>query len=475
MAGIGFALRSLARQESLSALVKASGHAAIIAAGPWLFTIFSLATITALVERIVGGDTLATFRAIIIYAFATSLVLVAPVTIVATRLVADELWRHETGKVRALLIAGFMYAIASVTAGDAVLIYYFSLPAILAFALYSATAIVAMIWVALAFCGAIRDYKGITFSFVAGLLLAIIAATAAALMDLGAAGMVWGFATGLTLTFFGLTLRVLETFPGALSGPFHALGAMARGFKSYAELAIGALLGTAGVWVDKWVFWFSDEGQTVPGGLIHAPLYDSAMFIASLVIIPALAQFVVKLETEFFERYQHYYGTIQSHGTIDQIETARQRLASFSLESLVLIAVSQAALAAVLALTAPAIVEVLNLQFRQIAILRYGALGSVFLFIFIAATSMIVFFDRRRIYLVLQALFFTLNLILSIVTVQLGEDYYGVGYFLAAFVASAVALVIADQTFGKLNYLTFIGNNPSVTGPKRRRWRLFRA
>ena len=113
MAGIGFALRSLARQESLSALVKASGHAAIIAAGPWLFTIFSLATITALVERIVGGDTLATFRAIIIYAFATSLVLVAPVTIVATRLVADELWRHETGKVRALLIAGFMYAIAS--------------------------------------------------------------------------------------------------------------------------------------------------------------------------------------------------------------------------------------------------------------------------------------------------------------------------------------------------------------------------
>ena len=475
MAGIGFALRSLARQESLSALVKASGHAAIIAAGPWLFTIFSLATITALVERIVGGDTLATFRAIIIYAFATSLVLVAPVTIVATRLVADELWRHETGKVRALLIAGFMYAIASVTVGDAALIYYFSLPAILAFALYSATAIVAMIWVALAFCGAIRDYKGITFSFIAGLLLAIIAATAAALMDLGAAGMVWGFATGLTLTFFGLTLRVLETFPGALSGPFHALGAMARGFKSYAELAIGALLGTAGVWVDKWVFWFSDEGQTVPGGLIHAPLYDSAMFIASLVIIPALAQFVVKLETEFFERYQHYYGTIQSHGTIDQIETARQRLASFSLESLVLIAVSQAALAAVLALTAPAIVEVLNLQFRQIAILRYGALGSVFLFIFIAATSMIVFFDRRRIYLVLQALFFTLNLILSIVTVQLGEDYYGVGYFLAAFVASAVALVIADQTFGKLNYLTFIGNNPSVTGPKRRRWRLFRA
>ena len=470
MAGIGFALRTLARQETFSALVKASGHAAIIAAGPWLFTIFSLATITALAERIVGYDTLSTFRAVVIYAFATSLVLVAPVTIVATRLVADQLWRHETEKIRPLLVAGFAYAIVAVTLGIAALVYYFSIPAHLAFALYATTGIVAMIWVALAFCGAIRDYKGITVAFAAGLLLAIAGATVAALLSLGAAGMVWGFATGLTMTFFGLTLRVLETFPGSLVAPFQALRTMAVGFRTYADLAAGALLGTAGVWVDKWVFWFSDEGQTVTGGLIHAPLYDSAMFIASLVIIPALAQFVVKLETEFFERYQHYFGTIQSHGTIDQIETARQRLAGFSLESLVLITVSQVALAAVLALTAPAIVEVLNLQFRQIAILRYGALGSVFLFIFIAATSIIVFFDRRRLYLALQALFFTLNLVLSIVTVHLGEDYYGVGYFLAALFASAIALIIADQTFGKLNYLTFIGNNPSVSGPKRRRW-----
>ena len=54
MAGIGFALRTLSRQETLSGLVRASGHAAVIAAGPWLFTIFSLATISAFAEEIVG-------------------------------------------------------------------------------------------------------------------------------------------------------------------------------------------------------------------------------------------------------------------------------------------------------------------------------------------------------------------------------------------------------------------------------------
>ena len=474
MAGIGFALKTLGRQETLSALVKASGHAAVIAAGPWLFTVFSLATISAFAEPVVGQATLATFRAIVIYAFATSLVLAAPITIVATRLVADQLWKNETGKVRALLISACALALAAVTPGVMALAAYFAVPFRLASALFATTGVVAMIWVVLAFCGAIRDYKGITLSFVVGLVVAIAGATAAALAGLGSGGMVWGFTFGLTMTFAGLALRVLQTFTGVTPRPFAAHADLLAGLRTYGDLAAGALFATAGVWVDKWVFWFSSEGQTVEGGLIHAPLYDSAMFIASLVIIPALAQFVVKLETEFFARYQHYYGTIQSHGTIDQIETARVRLQGFSLESLVLITVSQLALAAVLVLAAPAIVDVLNLQFRQTAILRYGALGSVFLFIFVAATSMIVFFDRRRIYAGLQILFFTLNLVLTMLSVRWGEDYYGVGYFAASLISSAVALIVADQTFGKLNYLTFIGNNPSVSGPKRRRrWVFF--
>ena len=475
MAGIGFALRHLSRQETLSSVVKASGHAAVIAAGPWLFTIFSLATITAFAERLAGHEELATFRASIIYGFATSLVLSAPVTIVATRQLADHLWKRDVGRIRGLLTAAMLMAIGVVSVGVVSLIAYFGVPFSLALPLYATTAVAALIWVALAFCGAVRDYSGITASFIIGLVVSIASATAAAIAGLGAPGMVWGFAGGLAIAFFGLTLRVLATFPAA---PKAALIDDARtllsGFGTYSYLAAGALFGTAGVWIDKWVFWFSSEGESVSGGLVHAPLYDSAMFIASLVIIPALAQFVVKLETEFFEHYQAYYGTIQTHGTIEQIEANRVRLQGGSLESLALITVTQLAVAAMLVLTAPAIVESLNLQFRQIAILRYGALGSVFLFIFIAATSIVVFFDRRRLYCALQMLFCALNFALTALTASWGEDYYGVGFFAAAFISSAVAVVIADRTFENLNYLTFIGNNPSISGAPRSLWQRFR-
>jgi polysaccharide biosynthesis protein PelG len=154
------------------------------------------------------------------------------------------------------------------------------------------------------------------------------------------------------------------------------------------------------------------------------------------------------------------------------------RLSTFTLDTLTLITVAQVGICAVLILSAPAIVEALNLQFRQIAILRFGGLGAVFQFIFIASTSMLLFFDRRRLYLGLQMLFFTLNLLLTGATIELSEDYYGIGYFLACLISSFVAFVLADRTFAHLNFLTFIGNNPTIrqsTAAKiNSQWGLFR-
>ena len=462
MAGIGFQLRRLARQDTISAVIASAGHAAVIAAGPWLFTILSLAGITFLSERVAGADNLATFRAIIIYAFALSLVLTAPVTIVATRLVADALWAKQPETVRTLLFGAFAVALLAVAVGLVALLAFFQLPAPLAVPLASASLLVGLIWVALCFCGAVRDYSAVTWSFLSGLIVSLLASVGAALAGWGAPGMAMGFILGLAITFFGMTACVLRTFPMAVERPLAGLKAIAAGFGTYLPFAVGALAGTAGVWIDKWIFWASPIGERVQGGLVHAPLYDSAMFIASLVIIPALSAFVVKLETEFFDRYQQYYATIQSHGTLGQIEEARARLARYTLDNLTLTTVMQVGICAVMILAAPLLVEALGLRFSQISILRYGSLGAVFQFIFIACTSMLLFFDRRYLYLWHQVLFLVLNTGFTLATIALGEDFYGVGYFLAAFLVAASAFFFANATFERLNFLTFLGNNPSV-------------
>lgn len=463
MAGIGFELRSLYRRtDSISALVGALGHAAVIAAGPWIFTIIGLALITLTVQPVIGFETLTNFRIVVIYSFATSLVTAAPVTIVATRLLADCLWLKRFGEVRGLLIGSYILSLAFVVPVTALLVWYFGMPGRLGLSLVAMSSMVSLIWVALSFAGAVRDYAGVTMSFGIGLLVAVLGSVGAAVQGFGAVGMAWGFLAGLTIIFFGLTERILSTFPQPLHAPLASLKALLSGMSQLRHLAIGALAGACAVWIDKWVFWFSPAGETVTAGLIHAPLYDSAMFIASLTLIPSLSIFIVKLETHFFESYQHYYGTIQGHGTYAEIEAARKGLATDTLDQLVLITVLQAGLCAVLLLLAPAIVDVLNLQFRQIAVLRYGALGAVFHFVLIAATSVLVFFDRRRVFLGLQVMFLVTNLTLTLVTIALGEDYYGIGYFLACLSTSYLAYRSARRTFADLNYLTFIGNNPSI-------------
>ena len=374
-------------------------------------------------------------------------------------------------RVGELLFAAYLLALLTVAIGLALVVAYFRLSAPIAIALAASTSTVALIWVALGFCSAVRDYAAVTGAFLAGLVFALIATVGSALLGWGAAGMVHGFAAGLMLTFLGLTIRVMKTFPHPIVDLRPGIAALLGGFTTYRSLAIGAGAGTAAVWIDKWVFWFSPVGESVRSGLVHAPLYDSAMFISSLVIIPSLASFVMKLETDFFERYQRYYGSIKSHGTIGQIEDARRRLSAHTLDTLVLITIAQVGMCAVLIMTAPLLVSALNLQFRQIAILRFGALAAVFQFIFIASTSFLLFFDRRWIYLGLQALFLGLNFTLAIATVWLGQDTYGVGYFLACLISSIIAYAMATATFTNLNFLTFIGNNPSIipssTQPKR--------
>ena len=462
MAGIGFQLQKLSRQDTLTSVVAAVGHAAVIAAGPWLFTILSLAAITLTTERVAGLEMLSAFRIVIIYVFSISLVLAAPVSMVATRLVADALWLKKPEAVRPLLFAACAVALVVVSVGNILLIAYFRPPKTTAAALAAGSMLVGLIWIVLSFCGAVRDYRGVTLSFIVGLIVSTLASIGAAIAGAGSAGIAFGFLTGLAVTFFGLTSRVLATFPQPMSDPMQGFHALRAGLDNYWRLALGAFAGTAGVWIDKWIFWFSPSGEQLSVGLLHAPLYDSAMFISSLGIIPALSAFVIKLETDFFERYQQYYATISAHGTYGQIEGARSRLHGFTLDNLTLITVAQIGICAVLALTAPLIIDALGLQFRQVAILRYGALGAVFQFIFIACSAMLLFFDRRPLYLGLQCIFLGLMTGLTLITVHLGEDYYGVGYFLACVISGFIAYVVADRTFNNLNYLTFIGNNPSI-------------
>ncbi len=301
MAGIGFELRKLVERDSLVAPVAALSHAAVIAAGPWIFTMLALGLVSALCALPADDGTLTGFRVAVIYAFALSQVATAPVVIVATRITADAIFLRKIERIRPLFVAALAVgAILTELLTALAYIGLFRMPLEDAVPGVICCTLVGMVWVSLSFCGLVRDYSAVTASFIFGLFAAVLLSVGAMWQGFGTSGMLLGFCMGLAVVFFALTARVLLTFPQPLRQIVEPFITLISGMRHYWILALGALVATVAVWIDKWIMWASPIGERSQNGLWHAPTYDSAMFIAYLAIIPALALFVTTLETTFF-------------------------------------------------------------------------------------------------------------------------------------------------------------------------------
>lgn len=451
MAGIGFELRKLARKDDLISVVSAYTHSSIASAGPWLFTILALGAISVWGSGLAGSEPLAVFRLIIIYNFAFSLVFSSPVTLVATRLLADEIYTGDVSEAPGLLLG--CLALVFVVQFPLAWFFYFHyvdlspLARFLSFANYF---LVCGIWVASIFLTALKDYRAVSRAFGAGMLTALVATLWLARVG-GVVGMLIGFSLGLTIIVFSLISRVIAEYPYPLVTPQRALRTSPR----YWEVALTGLLYNAAIWVDKWVMWFSPEQQQLSSRMISYPDYDSACFLAFLTIVPSLAIFLVRIETGFFERYQRFYEDIISHAPLQRIERNHAAIISNLQESARNLLVFQGCVSYIVILTAPQILEILGVSFLQLPIFRLAVLGALFHVLFLSVSILLSYFDMRRSWLNVNLLFFVSNALLTWITMKMGFRYYGLGYFLSALLTSVVAFAVLAHHLRDLPYQTF--------------------
>jgi uncharacterized membrane protein len=164
----------------------------------------------------------------------------------------------------------------------------------------------------------------------------------------------------------------------------------------------------------------------------------------------------------FFRNYRFFYSSILEHATLAQIRGHGQRLRDETIASLSGITVPQLLICGLIALLAPSVVELLDMQYRQVGTLRLGLIGAVFQFLFITCSSLTLYFDRRVMFLALQACFLVLNAALTSALIPLGPSYLGLGFLAASAISALVAYLALARTLHRLEYLTFIANNPAV-------------
>jgi uncharacterized membrane protein len=463
MAGIGFALERLYRSSSIADRMASFAHASIVAAGPCLLSVLCIWLISATISELEGKTTIAAFRALIIYSFALSFVITAPIALVSARLISDKLHDRDVAAVPGIMLAAFaLTAIVIVVVATALFGVALDLEPPASVAAIANCALIALVWVACLFCSVTRDYTSVTAFFALGMLLAVVAVTVGYNARPDLATMLWGFNVGLGATLFGLLARIFATFPFAVTSIAAPLRALGHALAGYWPIALGGLFGAIGAWVDKWVVWLSPFGVQIQNGLLHAPLYDSAMFVSYLVVVPAYAAFVVHLEVRFFRNYRLFYSSILEHATLAQIQGHGKRLRDETIASLSAITVPQLVICALVALSAPFVVDALDMQFRQVGTLRLGVIGAAFQFLFITCSSLALYFDRQLVFFVLQTVFLVLNAVLTWALLALGPNYLGLGFLAASAISALIAYLALARTLYRLDYLTFIANNPVV-------------
>lgn len=454
MAGIGFELRRLLQRDTLLHTAGAYLYAAVIGSGAWVLSIVGILLIGLLsVPLVETAGQVTQFQVSVTYIIAASLILTGGLQLNLTRFVADCSFAGDHDAILPNVHGGLCLTFALVGA-----IGWPLLPLLLpqqspVYRLLFLLAFGEMcgIWMLTILLSGLKRYKAIVGVFLLGYTTTVLGVLA--LQGHGLEGLLTGFAVGHGLMLLCLWALLLRCFP------LHRLVAFSafRRPRLYPSLLLTGLCFNLAVWADKLIFWFSPTtGAPVIGLLRASALYDLPVFLAYLSIIPGMAIFLVRIETDFVEHHRRFYDAVRDGATLRQIREAKTEMVLSARQGLEEIAKVQGlAVLALLAAGEP-LMRWLGLSTLFLPLLQVQVVAAAMQVMVLAVINVLFYLDERRLVLLLCLELLLGNALLSAWSIQLGPSYYGYGFALALLVTLLHGLHLLDRRFTQLEYRTFM-------------------
>ncbi|MEM8882738.1 MAG: exopolysaccharide Pel transporter PelG [Planctomycetota bacterium] len=452
MAGIGFELRRMIDQRGgFLSKVRAYAAAGLISSGPWLMTILTLSLLNLLAPKLGVTERMDTFRTLVTYAFAFSLVLVGAGQMAITRRVADLLYSKKYERVLPAFNASMLCVgvLAGLIATVFCIVAEFSVA--LSFVSISLFMIISLTWLALTWLSVAREYDMVLRAYVYGTLISVGGIGFCLLTD-ETVGILAAYTAGQAFTLVLLTRTIVRGMESGGRRDFTVL----RALRSFPRLVGVGLFYNLAIWIDKMIFWFR-AGEGPHPLLQYEPLYDTYCFLAYLTVVPALAVNLIRLETSFYETYREYYGAILAGTPLAYIEEKRNRMFETLQESTIRLLRVQGAITVLVIVFAPVITDWLELDSLATRVFRLAALGAFFHVMLLLTILMQMYFDLRAQAAGTSLVFLLLNGGLAWWSVERGEATWGVGYCAAAFLSLLLGYSLLHRSLERLDYLTFTG------------------
>ena len=455
MAGIGFELRKALRQDRLLSIAKVYGYSALLSSGPWVISIIAIIVVGFINVATIGGkSSVVQYQIIITYAIAlaSSMIITGFVQLPFTRYIADLIFSKREDEVLpsyygVLLMTwllGFLFIFPLTLLLFPDQSTFFIINVISTFLALSG------VWVSNILAASLKYYHSVLVAYGVSYGLIIVLS------------MFFGKNLEILITIFfagnALLLVILMTL---ITKSYRASRLISFAFfdrnRFYWSLGFAGLFYNLGVWVDKFIFWYHPlTGYNVIGGLNASVVYDMPIFIAYLSILPGMSVFFFRLEADFAEKYELFYDAVRSGGTLEVIQRYRDDMIDIIRHSIREILLLQGIINALLFLSAPLLFDYLHIPQLYLSLFYILTVGAQLQLGFMSVMALLYYLDRRALSMKLSISFFTLNGILTFISIYMGPVMFGYGYAVSLLVVFTISLLVIRREMKELTYETFM-------------------
>ncbi len=452
MAGIGIELNKILSRQGYTSTLQAYSYAAIIGSGPWLVTVAALGLLGAAISSFTQTTDVRLFFVSISLIYGVTLILTGPVQLVLTRYAADQQFSNKTEKIFPTFVFCLAWiALIFTVIGLTLFVGFVNGPLLFRLSAALLTMLVASIWIAGIFLTALKNYHQVLKSFSIGCAVSFLAAWQLS-VNFQVAGAMLGMAIGHAILLVLLCASIYQEIGNHEMGRLDFLDY----FRQYKDLAACGFFYNAGIWIDKFLFWWFDPGaEQVSGILYTSPIYDRVVYFSFLTIVPGMAVFLLKLETEFSIANEKFYTHVLKKGTLQQIKEHKREMVRALGEGFGLLFKVQGLCSALIMLSAGRILNFLGLSAVQAGVFQIAVLATFLLLIFMSLLMILHYLDKRRDAMWCTIVFTVVNATVTAWSIVAGERWYGFGFMVASAVGVVLAATWVNKHLRDLEFFTF--------------------
>lgn len=447
MAGIGFELKKIFKEESIARLAGGAAYSTLVTVGPTVMVI-----VTIILLNIILGLTSVPYverellSSTILYVFIFALLTTSVFNGIMSRYIADKIYEEKYEDILPSFYTGiFLNTLAGAVLGIPFvlrIIFIGNVDLVFAFVSYCFFIVMIITFYSMIYLSATKDYKVITEYYAIGMLAAFASAN---LLNRAGFATVKSILYGLTLGFLIIAFLEFSYMRKYFKSNSKNYKDCLHYFTDYKEIIFCNFFYILGLYIHNFVFWTHPEHTIIAKSYNTMQSYDMASCLAMFTNISTIIIFTVMAETQFHEKYQEYNEAVigKTLNEINRTKKSMFRLLAYQTSYLVRI---QAIITTIIFLIAVIVLPFVGFGGSVLDI--YPSLVGAYFAMFLMYCNIIFMFyfnDNRG------AMFTSIIFCISVFTgslfsIRLLEPLYGIGAFLGA-------LIGWSYSFFRIKYL----------------------